>query len=252
MSIGTKTGITYYSDCKDATRLTSPIIDNRVNMKVGGHFTANWDVNSLSFDDFGYGIKKTRHNQARLYSDDASRLVTMQRGHVKLSMVFENNIYSGVYYPLRNQTTFNEHILFGINVGEREVSYPSVYAALTSEGIQFRIWNSISDFSIYDNVSTINDNTSTELEFIWDYEGIDDFEFDDGYLATMLIRINGENIVVGNMPLTNDSISGLNFYLFDTPSIYSNLEMTIKEINIANEVLPTLQEELKSSSSSEE
>ena len=252
MSVGTKTGITYYSDCKNPARLTSPIVDNGANMKVGGHFSENWDRNDLSFDNFGYGIQKTRHNQGRLYSDDASKLVSMSSGHVKLSIVFKDNFYGGVYYPLRNQTEFNEHILFGVNVGEREVSVPSIYAALTSDGIQFRIWNSVSDFSIYDNVSNLDDNSTVTLEFVWDNAGIDDFGFDDGYASTMLIRVNGEDIVVGNLPLLSYSLSGLNFCLFDTPHTYSNLEVTIKEITVANEVLPSLHQSLDSSSSSEE
>lgn len=252
MSTGTKTGVTYYSDCKNASKLTGPIIDNGVNMKVGGHFIEDWDANELSFDNFGYGIRKTLHNQARLYSEDASKLISMQRGHVKLSLVFDDNFYSGVYHPLQAQTEFNEHILFGVNVGEREVSYPSMYAALTFEGIRFRTVNGNGDFSIYDNVSKIDDNEVTIIEFIWDNDGIDDLGFDDGYIATMMIRVDGENISVGNMPLPNDDLSNLSFCLFDTPANYSNLELTIKEITIANEILPNLQIELESSSSSGE
>jgi hypothetical protein len=87
------------------------------------------------------------------------------------------------------------------------------------------------------------------MEFIWNGDGLEEY-VDSDYEATMLIRINGEDIVLGNAPIASNSIEDLSFYALETPFVYSNLECTIKKLVIGNEVPSTIEDEWYSSSTS--
>ena len=252
MSLGTKQGITYYSDCKDFKSLLNPIIDNDVDMRHKGYFDSAWDQNDLTFDNFGYGLQKTRANQASLYCSNAAKLFSMSLGYVGLTLELPRNITSGVYYPLKfnGNLEFNENILWAVNMGDTSIGFPGMYAALTPEGIKFTIWNRFTQFSLLDTSSTIGANETFKIEFVWSNDGLDDFGFTDGYIPTMTIRINEVETVFGNPPLINDSIVNLKFSLLETPSTYSNLNCIIKELEIANEIPYNTAVEWYSSSSS--
>lgn len=252
MSLGTKQGITYYSDCKSLHAIVNPFIHNEVNMRHKGYFDIAWDQNDISFDNVGYGLQKTRNNQGTLFCHDASKLFSMTEGYVGMTMELPENIYGGIYYPLlySNSLAFNEHVLWAVNMSGESVLYPGMYAALTPRGIEFTIWNKKTKFTLRDTFSNIFANISFNIEFVWKASGLNDFGFTDGYKATMVIRINGEDVVIGNPPLTSESISGKNFYMLETPTTYSNLNCIIKEIIIANERPVELIDEWQSSSSS--
>lgn len=251
MTIGTKNGITYYSDMKNMRSILSPVINNDVNMGYRGHFASNWDKYSVTFDSFGYGLKKTRANQGAIYCQDASKLFSLDKGYVGMVMSFPNSINSGRYMPLINSTVdITEHLVWGINVGKVNSEMPCVYSSLTKNGIEFTVWSSYCKYTLIDNITNISSNSNALIEFIWDNNGLFEYMTDDGYKPTMCIRINSEDIVVADPPIANDDISDLSFYALETPFVYSNLECTIRRLVVGNEVPRIIEDEWYSSSSS--
>jgi len=251
MSIGIKQGITYNSDCKNMSSIANPIIDNDSNMRYQGFFDVVGNDYDRDFDALGYGLKKTRANKGLILCDDASKLFGVSKGYVSMVLSLPDNIYKGIYHPLLSTTNINEYLLWGVNVGYENPSYPTIYAKLTIQGIEFTVWTNYGKFSIINDISTIYSDTNTTYEFIWSSVPIDDFSMTD-FDATMLMRINKENIIVGNAPLNDMDLSGFNFCALDTPDNYYNLESTLVQLSIGNEVPIYLVDELLSSSSSSE
>lgn len=251
MTIGTKQGVTYYSDMYSMRSISNPIVDNDVRMGYKGHFVPDWDKFTLTFDNFGYGLKKTRANQGAIYCADASKLFSLTKGYVGMVLSFPHDIHNGKYYPLKSaQVDLREHMLWGVNVGQMRPNAPTIYAALTQNGIEFTVWSSYLKYTVTDNVSQIPANTNVFMEFIWDNGGFLEYKTDQGYKPTLCIRINSEDVILANPPIANNSISGLNFYALETPSVYSNLECTIRRLVIGNEAPYTVETEWYSSSSS--
>jgi alpha-tubulin suppressor-like RCC1 family protein len=245
------TKTTYYSDCRNQRSLTSPLLDNGVEMKTKGFFDILQDSNS--FNSVGFGLKKSRYGKSLIYCDDSSKLFSIEQGYVGIVLKLPDKIVNGVYVPLlKNDTVFNEHLIWGVNVGKTDVSLPSIYAKFTTTAIDFTIWASNGKFSMKDIWSNVDANTDIFMEFIWSNSAIDDFGI-SGFDARMVFRLNGEAVVIANAPLReqdSNSIENLNFCLLDTPYIYSNMECTIKKIMIADGLPQFIEEDLKSTSSS--
>lgn len=249
-SIGTKQGITYYSECKSMTSIVNPIIDNKANMRFTGFFDEMWNEYDINFDLVGYGLKKTRANKGLILCSDASKCFDPYKGYVGMVLSFPYNITNGIYAPLLNSlTNINEYLLWGVNVGSVDPSFPTIYAKLTLLGIEFTVWTTYGKFTTLDNVTNIYANNNTLYEFVWDATPLDDFDLQD-FDATMAIRINGEDVVLGNYPIGTVDLSGLNFCALDTPTNYYNLECTIGKLILGNDIPIEIDRDWHSSSTS--
>lgn len=250
MSLGVQNGVTYYSDLQNMQSISTPVIDNGVRMGHKGHFDINWDKYTVDFDSFGYGLKKTRANQGSIFCDDASKLFGLTKGYVGMLMNFPHAFYSGTYYPLLQAEGTQEYLLWGVNVGQIRSSMPCVYASLTREGIAFTVWSSYCKYTIVDKYTDISANTNAFFEFLWDVSGLSEYNSSNGYAPTMGIRVDGIDVVLGNPPIANNSLSDLNFYVLETPYVFNNLDCTIKRLVTGNEIPYTIEKEWYSSSSS--
>jgi len=229
-------GITYYSDLKDLNYINNPLVGKNVHMMFGGFWSES---------QTGNGIVKKMNNQASIYCNDASRLFSLGSGYVGMTLSLPFAIRDGVYVPLDGDTaTLDEYILWGINVGQYEVSQPSLYAALTPRGIEFTIMTSEGLQVLRDTSSNIDADTDVFLEFVWSSDNIDD------YMVRTALRVDNQDVDVGNTPISNESISGLNFYALNTPFFYSNMECTIRNLSIWSRIPDNLVESWLSSSSS--
>ena len=79
MTVGVKQGITYYSDLQSVRSIQTPTVDNGALMSYNGHFSTDWNKYSVDYDNFGYGLKKTRANQGSIFSEDASKLFSLNK-----------------------------------------------------------------------------------------------------------------------------------------------------------------------------
>lgn len=263
------TGITYYSDCKSLSSITSPIVDNGVGMKYGGTFYKS--VNNKTFSNPFFGLERTQYNNGFIYCDDASKLFSSYKGRVNISIQFSEDIVDGVYSTVKENDL--EYILWGVNIGKQAIATPSIYVKLTKDGIKFTISTSLGQYSIVDNVTNVSSGEKVSLEFIWDsertYKTVYDYTIGlsndlledasgsmssdsfDSFWATMAIKVNDVTTVIGNPPIsTTDSISDLNFCILGTPYHKNNLECIIGDITIANTFIKEGDEEWYNSSSS--
>lgn len=237
-------GTTYYSELKDVHSINNAVINN-AEMQFGGYWEQNWSASTLDFNKMGYGLKRTINNQGSIYCNDTSKLFSMDKGYVGIIISLPFSITNGVYLPLVNDTAeFNEYLLWGVNVGRYETSQPSLYASLTPRGIEFTVWTSAGKHTISDTSTNIEANADILLEFAWDSNEL------DNYLARTVIRVNEVDVAIGNQPINNDSLVGLNFYVLNTPFSYNNFECTIRKLVTYNKIPDNFIVELWSSSSS--
>jgi len=226
---------TYYTKCDTRKDIISPCADNSVGMLYKGSFE---DRNGLYKDRFGRGL---------IYSLNASSLFTLAKGYVGLTLSFPDNIVDGVYSPLRHASgEINKYILWGVNVGQYKTIVPGIEVSLTKNGIEFKILSSIAEFAIIDTYSNIRANSDVFFEFVWDKDGLDNFSVDAK--ITMAYRVNGQDIIIGNPPIANDSILNRNFCLLNTPFLNSGLECTLKSICIRDGITREIEDEWQSSS----
>ena len=250
LEIGIKQGITYYCECKHMASILNPVVDNKVNMRYTGFFDEMWNEYNIGFDTFGYGLKKTRANKGIILCDDASKCFGTTRGYVGMVLTLNNNIQNGVYETLYGRSTYlNEYLLWGVNIGNTQTSYPTIYAKLTDQGIEFTIWTIYGQYTIVDSVSNVYAGNKALYEFIWDADPMDDFMMSD-FDATMAIRVNGEDATVANYPIGTMDLSGLNFCALDSPLNYYNLDCVIGKLVLSNEVPNSVKNEWHSSSTS--
>jgi len=241
----TELGITYYNDFVDINSVANPVTDKAPQMQFSGFLEKDWMASGIDFDKFGYGLKKTVNNQGAIFCKDASMLFSDGVGYVQMILSLPSSIVNGVYTPLKNDNKeLNEYILCGINIGQIENAQPGIYAALTPRGIEFTIWTSGSKFVIRDTVTNVSSNTDFIIEFVWDKDKLPESS------ATTGIRVDGDYTALGNAPIYQDSIDGFNFYVLNTPFLYSGLECTIRKLITYNEVPDFLHEEVMSSTSS--
>ena len=237
-------GCTYYSDFNNVNAINNALL-NSANMSHGGFWTSDWSDSNLDFTRWGYGLKKTKNSQSLIYCSDASQLFSSSVGYLGMVISLPFSITNGIYSLLENDTsTFNEMILWGVNIGQFENSQPGFYAALTPRGIEFTTWTSAGKNIIRDTVTTISANESVFLEFMWSSDAVDD------YLIRTVTRVNGVNVASGNVPINNDSLTDLNFCVLNTGTSYSNFECTIRKLIIYNKIPEDIYIELWSSISS--
>lgn len=238
-------GVTYCNEFKDVTCIANPLVDNDVNMQFAGFFDEDWVKNELEFDKLGYGIKKRINNRGTIFCNDASKLFSKGVGYVGMILSLNEDIINGIYKPLfKKNENLNEYILWGINVGERFISQPGFYAALTPQGIEFTIWTSAGISTIVDSSTNIDAGDNVFMEFAWSSNSLND------YLIRTVIRINNVTVASSNPPINKDKIENLNFYVLNSPFFCSNLECTLRKLITYNEIPPHLLIEWWSSSSS--
>ena len=216
---------TYYCDCKTVDSISNPVIDNNVGMKYGGFLSESWNYLDRGFN---YGIRKDRSNQGFIFCEDASKLFSSSNGSVGITIRLPFSIVNGIYEPLTQTTDIDEYLLWGVNVGEKDVGFPSVYLKFTRQGIEFTLWGSAGKFTILGN-STIPANQDIWIKCSWNNDYSDPSII--GFDKKMELRIN-EDVFEGNPPSNNDDFSGLNFYLLDTPRVDGNLECILKKISV--------------------
>lgn len=237
-------GITYYNDFVDINSVNNPLVGSGIQMQYNGFFYKNWSRSDLHFNNIGYGLEKTVNDQGYIYCNDSSKLFSMGSGYVGMLISFPYSFVDGVYQMLMNaDQTLNEHILWGVNIGQYQNSQPGFYAALTPRGIEFTIWTSRAKHTLRDVITTENANTDIFFEFMWYVPQIDD------YMLRSVLKVNDEFAAISNIPIEEDDISGISFCALNTPFSYSNLECTIKKLIIYNKPVP---DEFQSSSSSSE
>ena len=238
-------GVTYYSNLKNVNSINNPVMGEDAGMRYSGYFDMAWDRNSLDIDYEGYGLRKSINNKGAIYCNDASRLFSMSRGYVGMTLSLPNPIKEGVYMPLLDDINeLNEYILWGVNNGLYTPSTPGLYSALTPRGIEFTTFTTGGRHTITDSISDIDANTSFFIEFAWDSDEIDE------YLVRSIIRVNRVVVAAGNQPIASDSIDDFGFYVLNTPFGYSNMECIIRNLSIYN-IVPREMRDLFESSSSE-
>jgi photosystem II stability/assembly factor-like uncharacterized protein len=237
-------GVTYYSDFKDVTSINNTLLNN-ARMSYSGFWISDWNTSNLDLDKWGYGIKKTNNSQGLIYCNDSSQLFSSNVGYLGMVISLPFSVINGIYSPLRGDaSTFNEMILWGVNVGQFENTQPGFYASLTPRGIEFTIWTSAGKHTIRDITTNIAANENVFLEFMWKSD------FLGHYLVTSIIRVNGIEVASGNAPINNDSLENLKFSLLNTNSSYSNFECTIRKLIIYSKIREDVFEDLQTSSSS--
>lgn len=218
---------TYYSDLKDLHSITTPVIDNDVNMNYRGHFE-KFEGNK-SFDFNGCGLTKTRNNKGVIFCPDSAKLFSVGRGYVGLSFVFPRDIIDGKYSLLMGRDVeVNEYLLWGVNPGVNKCSFPSVYSCLTKNGISFTVWSSNGKWTIYDDETSVVSGDDVFIEYSWNKDGFSEFSLD--IIPTMSISTNGVVRVVSDFLMDDYSLENKPFYIMDTGSNFFNLNATIKKI----------------------
>jgi len=236
-------GISYYSDFQEYTSVANPLLGKSAQMQYSGFLKKDWVRSDVDFDEFGYGLSKVKNNKGVIFCEDASKLFDLEEGYLEMVLSLPYRITNGVYNPLNGDALdISEYVLWGVNIAEREIGQPGLYAALTPRGIEFTIFTADSEFTIVDTVTNTEANSNVLFQFFWG----DDLYNVGGTTAFM---VNGENLQLGNAPVSNDDIEGLNFCVLDTPFCYSNLECVIKRLVTYLDIPDFIRGEWASSSS---
>lgn len=243
-------GLTYLSNCQSVEEIINPHFGHDVDMQCQGFLDEIWVKSNLDYNYFGYGLEKTINNKGLIFCNNANKVVSLGEGYVSLVLSLPEIIDKGVLQSLRNKNSYvNSYILWGINVGNFNSSQPGMYAALTTEGIQWTIYSSYATFTITDDVSNIPKNTPFLYEWVWKHTGIDNI-VSGNFTPTMLMRYNKNNVVVGNPPISDDDIQNVNFCILNTPYQTSNLQCKLHSISTYKDIPSFIEDELLSSSSS--
>jgi len=237
--------VTYYSDIRDLKDIHNPLMDNATSMRHTGFFDV---IKNDSTPYFGTSLKKTLHNQGRIFCDDASTLFDISSGYLSLTLAFSESINDGVL----NRAKGNDYMIWGVNMGENDI-YPSgIGGFFTKNGIEFRVATSSGNYSLTDSVTTITSGKFFEMEFLWDMDGLSNVDEN----PTMLIRVNNKSIIGGVIPIANDLdvnsdfysgigqaeptgsnvFSDIQFQLFDNVHKLNNLPCSISRIIIEDSI----------------
>jgi hypothetical protein len=226
-------GTTYFSNFRRLTDIANPVLGKDVGVGYRGYF-----------DEVDGGLLKTYNNKGAIFTSDASKLFSMNKGTVTVEVSFEEDLVNGTLESLINDTSEVDcHILWGVNVGDSTFAQPGLLASYTPDGLEFTIWTSADKFTITDNTTNLMAGTFIKYAFAWGIEDLDE----NGERA--LIQINDSVAFTGNPPINNDSLEGANFWLLDTPYSNSNLRVLIKSFETYNELSDDVEEDLYSSSS---
>lgn len=195
--------ITYYSDLKDLKSINNPLIDNGVIMRHSGFFEV---VKNDNIPYFGTSLKKTLANQARIFCDDSSKLFSIDEGYVSLMLSMPFNVQKGVLYKAKQ--TKGDFMLWSVNMDQDDIGASGIGAFFSDKGIEFRVHTSAGQYSLIDNQTVVVSDTTFEIEFLWKKSGIT--EIDES--PTMLIRVNGNDIIGGVIPIFDDGQINSLFY----------------------------------------
>jgi len=242
---GTKQGITYFSDCKNISSITNPIIDNNVYMRLSGFLSNNWKQEDINFDTIGYGLYRDLSTKGTIWCNDASKLFTvngtMNQGYIGITLSFPYAITNGVHELISD----NKYFIFGTNVGIYDIKSPGFSLFLTKNGFEYTIMTSAGKFTMTDSSSNFAANEDIFIEFFWDKDHI--YEIYDN--CNVIVKVNGVAVIGGNASIHADSLVGYKFYCLDTPILSSTLKCTIKNLICYNTV-PEYVDNLEYSSSS--
>lgn len=230
----------YTSNCISGESINNPLVGHNVYMQVSGFFNSvSKSIGKAYPDDdihVGWGgIEKTTNNGAAIFCKDASKLFSTASGGLSIRICLpDHDIVGGVYQGLlKTKRTIEDHIIWGVNVGEHYISQPGIYTAFTKNGIEFTIWTSRGiETLIEDRVNVIAGNDLI-LDFTWENNGIPDDPTNN-----MRIFANG-NTVGKKASLSNNSFqdaggsgSPASFWLLDTPYKKSDLHSIIRRIEV--------------------
>jgi hypothetical protein len=193
--------VTYYSDIKSLKDIHNPLMDNSTLMRHTGFFDV---VKNDATPYFGTSLKKTLHNQGRIFCDDASQLFNITSGYLSLTIALSENIHDGILSRAKN----NDYMIWGVNMGESDIHPSGIGAFFTKDGIEFRVATSNGSYSLTDSTTTIVASKFFEIEFLWDINGISIVDES----PTMLIRVNNKIVIGGVIPISNDLDVNSDFY----------------------------------------
>jgi len=213
--------ITYYSDIKDLKSIHNPMIDNAVAMRHSGFFEK---VENDQTPYFATSLKKTLHNQGRVFCSDSSKLFSISSGYISLLMSVPYNIQDGALF--KTKFSDKDYMIWGVNMGQEDISASGIGAFFTKNGIEFKVKTSGGNYSLIDNISNIYSDQTFEIEFMWDNTGIKTIDES----PTMLIRVNDEDVIGGVIPIVDDLNVNNSFYTAigqsapSGTSVFSNVE----------------------------
>jgi hypothetical protein len=233
-----KEGFNYLSTLRNVSDITNPIFGSSTKMQFSGHFIESEN-----------GLKTTRASSGRMFIEDASKVVRSRSGYISMDLTLPDSIVNGVHEKVAGDTSeLNKIFIWGVNLGETDVSQPGFYAAFTPDGIEFKGFTSSFEFSIFDTETSIPAGETVKFEFVWG-------ESIDAPKITMMSRVNKEISATGNAPF-NAGVSDADFNnvqldILGNAFDKSKLECEISELSIYNVVPRTVVDDLNSSSSSE-
>jgi len=210
---------TYYSEFNNLKSISRPIIGSNSLFYYSGGLNFKKNKNGQSY------LLRNGINNGKVVCDDAGPLLNSKKGKVIFDLQLPSNIEGGVLISNNNV----EYLLFGINSGLQDISYPSIYAKFTSQGIKFGIWNKNGHFYIIDDESTIPKNQRFTIEFVWENEGLN-----DRVNFTMGIKINGKYSVLGDPSFVEENFCGIGLNLLSFNG-KSNFQVGVYSLRIEAE-----------------
>lgn len=178
-------------------------------------------------------LNKTEKSDVFFYTYDASEMFSFSAGQAQFQLSLPYDINKGVYYLCKRDKFFTDYLLFAVNQSNQYINCPGIYAAFSPYGINFTIWTRFGRFSLFDNTTDISANQSFIIEFCWDQSGL---KLGSG--ATMAIFVNGLPTCSGNHLISDEDISALGLYVFDSKYIEYNMESSIQDVLLYSDFPP--------------
>jgi len=182
-------------------------------------------------------LSKTEYSDTRISSADASELTSLVSGSVLLQLVLNADIKDGIYSKCNPDAYFTDFLLFAINPADKYITAPGIYAALTPDGIELTIWTKKGRYSITDTTTSISAGNMSTIEFAWDGSGTE-----LGTDATMSIFIDGSSTAAANYPISEDSLTDIEFSALDDEFMQYGLEADICDFVVVNGIIPRLKQ----------
>jgi hypothetical protein len=155
-------------------------------------------------------LVKDIRSDTRLYALDSSSLFSFKSGGVSMNLSFPSDIRKGVYSRCSRDAYFSDYLLFSVNPSRYYFIQPGMYAALTKEGIVLTFWTSSGKTSIVDTSTDCESGSMHLYEFCWDWSAK---LLGGGVKAA--IFVDGICTASSNIPISNDSMSALEFTALD-------------------------------------
>lgn len=235
---------TYISDCVDSESINNPMVGHSAGMRTVGHFNkvAPSILKAYSGDSLHTprgGLEKTTANGASIFCENATKLFSMSSGEISIRLSFpEHDIRKGVYKGMPGTIgSFEDFVIFGVNLGEHYISQPGLYGSLTKNGIEFTVWSSAGRYSLLEKTVNVQAGKDLILTFIWGQKGI----LNDSNINMKIVA--NDKTATRKASISSDSlfeVGGPNkpasFWLLDTPYRKSDLNVIIRRIEIFPEV----------------